>query len=56
MNCGCSICKNNKPFELPDEIVEAAIKGELVLFVEQVLVLKERMFCRFLSIRQFKKN
>lgn len=32
MNCECSICKNNKPFELPDEIVEAAIKGELVLF------------------------
>lgn len=32
MNCGCSICKNNKPFELPNEIVEAAIKGELVLF------------------------
>ena len=32
MNCECSICKNNKPFELPDEIVEAAVKGELVLF------------------------
>ncbi len=32
MNCECSICKNNKPFELPDEIVDAAVKGELVLF------------------------
>ena len=32
MNCECAICKNNKPFELPDEIIEAAIKGELVLF------------------------
>ena len=32
MNCECEICKNNKPFELPDEIIEATIKGELVLF------------------------
>ena len=32
MKCECSICKNNKPFELPTEIVDAAIKGELVLF------------------------
>lgn len=32
MKCECSICKNNRSFELPDEILEAAIKGELVLF------------------------
>lgn len=32
MKCECSICKNNKPFELPDEILDAAIKGDLVLF------------------------
>lgn len=32
MNCECSICKNNRLFELPNEIIEAAVKGELVLF------------------------
>ena len=32
MNCECAICKNNKPFELPEEIIEAAIEGNLVLF------------------------
>ncbi len=32
MNCKCDICKNNKSFNLPNEIVEATIKGNLVLF------------------------
>lgn len=32
MNCECEMCKNNKPFEMPNEIVEAAIEGNLVLF------------------------
>ena len=32
MKCECEICKNNIPFELPKEIVEAALKGDLVLF------------------------
>lgn len=32
MNCECAICKNNKPFELPEEIIEAVIEGNLVLF------------------------
>lgn len=32
MNCECAICSNNKPFEMPKEIIEAAIKEELVLF------------------------
>lgn len=32
MNCECAICKNNKPFDLPKDIVEAAINGDLVLF------------------------
>lgn len=32
MNCECAICKNNKPFELPKEIIEAVIEGNLVLF------------------------
>ena len=32
MKCECSICKNNIPFDLPKEIVEAALKGDLVLF------------------------
>ena len=32
MNCECEICKNNKPFDLPKDIINAAIEGELVLF------------------------
>lgn len=32
MDCECAICKNNKPFDLPKEIIEAAINGNLVLF------------------------
>lgn len=32
MNCECAICENNKPFELPKEIIEATIEGNLVLF------------------------
>lgn len=32
MDCECAICKNNKPFDLPKDIVEAVINGDLVLF------------------------
>lgn len=32
MNCECAICKGNKPFEFPQEIIEAAANEELVLF------------------------
>lgn len=32
MNCECAICKSYKPFVIPDEILDAAQKGELVLF------------------------
>lgn len=32
MNCGCAICKDNKPFDFPQEIIEAAVNGDLVLF------------------------
>lgn len=32
MNCGCAICKNNKPFDFPQEIIEATLNGELALF------------------------
>lgn len=32
MNCKCAICKNNKPFDLPKEIIEATINNNLVLF------------------------
>lgn len=32
MNCNCEFCKSNKPFEMPKEIIEAAIEGNLVLF------------------------
>lgn len=32
MNKECLWCQNDIPFELPDEIIEATLKGELVLF------------------------
>lgn len=32
MVCECAICKNNIPFDLPEEIVDAAVHGNLVLF------------------------
>src|SRR5687768_947352 len=32
MGCECQYCKNNLPFELPNEIIDATISGELVLF------------------------
>lgn len=32
MNCKCAICAQNKPFDMPQEIVDAAMKGELVVF------------------------
>lgn len=32
MGCECAICKENKPFSLPQEIIDAAISDELVLF------------------------
>ena len=32
MKCECAICKDNKPFEMPEEIVDAAIRGDIVLF------------------------
>lgn len=32
MNCECALCKNNKPFDFPKEIVEAAVNDDLVLF------------------------
>ena len=32
MKCECAICKNNKAFDMPGEIIEAAIHGDLALF------------------------
>ena len=32
MNCECAICKDQKPFVMPKEILDAAEHGELVLF------------------------
>ena len=32
MNCKCAICQNNLPFKIPDEIIDAAKRGDLVLF------------------------
>lgn len=32
MNCNCALCSSNKPFDLPDELLNAAINNDLVLF------------------------
>lgn len=32
MACECAICQNNKPFTFPNEIIDAALDGDLVLF------------------------
>lgn len=32
MACECQICKNNLPFDLPSEIIDASISGDLVVF------------------------
>lgn len=32
MNCECEICKDRRPFAMPNEILDAAQSGELVLF------------------------
>lgn len=32
MNCECALCKNNKEFDMPKELLEEAIKGNVVLF------------------------
>ncbi len=31
-NCGCAHCKNNLGFNLPSEIIQAAISENLVVF------------------------
>lgn len=32
-SCNCSYCINNSEFDMPDEIVEAALSKNLVLFL-----------------------
>lgn len=32
INCNCEYCKNNLPFDLPEEIIEATKKGDIVIF------------------------
>ncbi len=50
MNCDCAYCKNNLPFDLSSEIIDAAISGELIVFAgagistESKLVFKETLY------------
>src|SRR6476659_4992341 len=50
MNCECAYCKNNLPFDLSSEIIDAAISGELIVFAgagistESKLVFKETLY------------
>ncbi len=32
MECKCAMCKDNKPFDLPQDIIDAAVNDNLVLF------------------------
>ncbi len=32
MDCECALCANNKPFDMPKEIIDAVVKEDLVLF------------------------
>lgn len=63
-NCNCSICKNNLPFLFPQEIIDAAINGNLIIFAgagistESKQVFKFNLIeelCVYLKIRN-KKN
>lgn len=56
MACECAICKNNKPFTFPKEIIDAALDGELVLFAVQELVPKAKMFYHTRSTRLSKMS
>ena len=38
MACECAICKNNKPFTFPKEIIDAAQKKLLLPLKEQVFI------------------
>lgn len=42
MNCECVVCKNNKPFELSEEIIEAALEENLVLFCDTGIGTEEK--------------
>lgn len=50
MNCNCAYCRNDLPFDLPAEIVEATKTGNLILFAgagistENELVFKETLY------------
>lgn len=50
MNCNCDYCKNDLPFVLPEEVIEATKRGNLVLFAgagistENNLIFKDTLY------------
>ena len=54
-SCNCSFCISNSEFDMPDEIVEAALSNNLVLFcgagisTESKLVLKSSLYTEMLN-------
>lgn len=44
MKYECAICSQNKPFDIPEEIVDAAIKGDLVVFCGAGISTEGKMF------------
>src|SRR5687768_8622807 len=49
-NCECAVCKNNLPFEIPNEIIDALVNEQLVIFAgagistESKLIFKETLY------------
>lgn len=56
MACECAICKNNKPFTFPKEIIDAALDGELVLFCGAGISTESKMFYHTRSTRLSKMS
>ncbi len=61
-NCLCDICKNNLPFEMPDEVIEAIEKEQLILFAgagistESKKIFKETLYEDIYEDLDNKKN
>ncbi|MEO7583629.1 MAG: SIR2 family protein [Ferruginibacter sp.] len=62
-NCKCAHCKNDLPFDLPEEIIEATLKGNLVIFAgagistETKKIFKETLYEDvLLDLKELKKE
>lgn len=56
MECECAICKNNKEFDMPEEIIEAACNGDLVLFCGAGISTENRLVLPITFYESIKKE